>query len=203
MNSIKLGKIGTGAKLYMVDGKDFFLLKNYVDSKMGGITIPEVDEHLGIDREDGRADYVLNEKGEMVELPEADLSDYYTKDETEQAIENYAQPAGDYATSTDLANKVDKEAGKSLIADTEITRLATVTNQTQSDVDTYLTINRLDGNDEQFLNKKGEFVGVEHSATVNKNSEADFQHVNQAEKDAIASIGDINTALELILSIEV
>ena len=39
---------------------------------------------------------------------------------------------------------------------------------------------------------------IKHSSLVNKNGEADFQHVNQAEKDAIASIGDILTILNSI-----
>ena len=151
MNSIKLGNIGTGAKLYMVNGKDYILLKKYIDSRVSmGATLEEVDEHLNIDRVDGRADYVLNENGEMVKLPGADLTNYYTKDETPEAI------------------------------------------------DTHLTINRTDGDENKFLTEKGTFKAVEHSSLVNKNDEADFQHVNQAEKDAIASIGDILTILNSI-----
>lgn len=39
-----------------------------------------------------------------------------------------------YATKDDLLNKVDKETGKSLIADTEITRLATVKNYDDTEI---------------------------------------------------------------------
>ena len=80
------------------------------------------------------------------------------------------------------ALKVDKVAGKSLILDTEIQRLATVTNQTQTDVDGFLNIDRTNGATDEFLNEKGEFVKVAHSAVTDKNSEADFQHLNAAEK---------------------
>lgn len=47
-----------------------------------------------------------------------DLSDYYTKEETDST----------FATTTQLENKVDKEEGKSLISDEEIDRLATLNN---------------------------------------------------------------------------
>ncbi|UOR05872.1 hypothetical protein MUN82_01940 [Hymenobacter aerilatus] len=50
--------------------------------------------------------------GTAVMTPEADFGDYYTKTEVE----------------TSIASKVDKVAGKSLILDTEIARLAAVTN---------------------------------------------------------------------------
>ena len=54
-----------------------------------GITLEQVDTHLGIDRDSGSETKVLNEKGDFVELPEVDLSDYYTKDETPEAIDTH------------------------------------------------------------------------------------------------------------------
>jgi hypothetical protein len=61
----------------------------------GGITLSEVDDHLNIDRIGGRADYVLNERGVMVKNGSVDLSDYYTKEETEEAIEDFAASMGE------------------------------------------------------------------------------------------------------------
>ena len=49
---------------------------------------------------------------------ETDLSDYYTKEETDST----------FATISQMENKVDKMEGKSLIDDSEIARLATLTN---------------------------------------------------------------------------
>lgn len=49
---------------------------------------------------------------------ETDLSNYYTKEECNST----------FATVSQMENKVDKEEGKSLIDDSEIARLATVTN---------------------------------------------------------------------------
>lgn len=49
---------------------------------------------------------------------ETDLSDYYTKEEINET----------FATTSQVENKVDKVEGKSLIDDSEIARLATVTN---------------------------------------------------------------------------
>lgn len=53
-----------------------------------------------------------------------DLSDYYTKEEINST----------FATTTQMENKVDKIEGKSLIDDSEIARLATVTNYDDSTI---------------------------------------------------------------------
>lgn len=58
----------------------------------------------------------------------ADDSTHRLVTDTEKSTWNAKQPSGDYATNTDLGLKVDKVTGKSLIADSEITRLAGVTN---------------------------------------------------------------------------
>ena len=55
---------------------------------------------------------------------ETDLSDYYTKEETDST----------FATISQMENKVDKVEGKSLIDDEEIQRLSTVTNYNDSTI---------------------------------------------------------------------
>lgn len=55
---------------------------------------------------------------------ETDLSDYYTKEETDST----------FATVSQMENKVDKIEGKSLISDEEIQRLSTLTNYDDSTI---------------------------------------------------------------------
>lgn len=291
--------------------------KAYTDENI--ITLQEVDEHLGIDSVNGRADYVLNEKGEMVKLPEADLTNYYTKDETPEAIDTHLtinRNDGDEnkvltekGTFKALAQTSIGVTGSELYASTAASDLAgfkslvTTIQPTETEItltansasgivwgDEYIsaqfpealtipskswgfdywrkvstsvgvsskhlrisiyragnripifTLQSPDINETEFTERQISYVipeialqagdrlifqegfstthganvtltyivgdgrgwfmrlplPMEHSALVNKNSEADFQHVNQAEKDAIASIGDILTILNSI-----
>ena len=105
---------------------------------------------------------------------ETDLSDYYTKEETDST----------FATTTQVENKVDKIEGKSLISDEEIQRLATVTNYDDStikeqiatlnssklDVSTYTTDKANFATKTELNEKQNTLISGTNIKTINGNS---------------------------------
>ena len=105
---------------------------------------------------------------------ETDLSDYYTKEETDST----------FATISQMENKVDKEEGKSLISDEEIARLSTVTNyddtaineqiatlnSSKLDVSAYTTDKANFATIEQLNEKQNALISGENIKTINGNS---------------------------------
>ena len=103
-----------------------------------------------------------------------DLSNYYTKEETDST----------FATISQLENKVDKIEGKSLIDDSEIARLSTVTNyddtaineqiatlnSSKLDVSTYTTDKTNFATIEQLNEKQNTLVSGTNIKTINGNS---------------------------------
>lgn len=157
---MKIGAIGIRTKIIVGDAATWYLVKKYVDGKVGG-GIEDVPEELKkyvrvlgswvdvtedlesipnkVDKVDGKGlsteDYTTAEKSKVANVP--------------------------LNTNTELAAKVDKVEGKSLIADAEIDKLA----------------------------EYPEFEDLEfsHAALTDKNSEAAFQHVDTTvTKDALS-----------------
>lgn len=105
---------------------------------------------------------------------ETDLSDYYTKEECNST----------FATVSQMENKIDKIEGKSLIDDSEIARLATVTNyddtaineqiatlnSSKLDVSTYTTDKANFATIEQLNEKQNVLISGENIKTINGNS---------------------------------
>lgn len=105
---------------------------------------------------------------------ETDLSDYYTKEETDST----------FATISQMENKVDKEEGKSLIEDEEIARLATVTNyddtaineqiatlnSSKLDVSTYTTDKANFATKTELNSKQETLISGTNIKTINGNS---------------------------------
>lgn len=103
-----------------------------------------------------------------------DLSDYYTKEECNS----------NFATVSQVENKVDKVQGKSLIEDEEIARLATVTNYDDStinkqiatlnssklDVSTYTTDKTNFATKTELNEKQNALISGENIKTINGNS---------------------------------
>lgn len=103
-----------------------------------------------------------------------DLSDYYTKEETDST----------FATVSQVENKVDKIEGKSLISDEEIARLATVTNYDDStineqiatlnssklDVSTYTTDKANFATKTELNSKQNTLISGQNIKTINGNS---------------------------------
>lgn len=92
-------------------GVDYF-----TEEDIKSLNIPKNTSDLNNDSEYATESYVKNQiaNAQLGEGGEVDLSGY--------------------ATKNDLLNKVDKETGKSLIADSEITRLASVTNYDDTEI---------------------------------------------------------------------
>lgn len=105
---------------------------------------------------------------------ETDLSDYYTKEETDST----------FATVSQMENKVDKEEGKSLISDAEIARLSTLTNYDDStikkqiatlnssklDVSTYTTDKANFATKTELNEKQNALISGQNIKTINGNS---------------------------------
>ena len=105
---------------------------------------------------------------------ETDLSDYYTKEECNST----------FATTSQVENKVDKVEGKSLIDDSEIARLATVTNyddtaineqieelnSSKLDVETYNSDKTNFATIEQLNEKQNVLISGTNIKTINGNS---------------------------------
>ena len=103
-----------------------------------------------------------------------DLSDYYTKEECNST----------FATTSQVENKVDKVEGKSLIDDSEIARLATVTNyddtaineqiatlnSSKLDVSTYTTDKANFATKTELNEKQNALISGENIKTINGNS---------------------------------
>ena len=58
------------------------------------------------------------------------------------------------------------------------------------------------GSDGKFLNERGEMVEVSHEKLTDKNSEADFQHVDSEEKQKIADAATVAYVNEVLGDIE-
>ena len=105
---------------------------------------------------------------------ETDLSDYYTKEEINET----------FATISQMENKVDKMEGQSLIDDSEIARLATVTNyddtaineqiatlnSSKLDVETYNSDKANFATIEQLNEKQNALISGTNIKTINGNS---------------------------------
>ena len=105
---------------------------------------------------------------------ETDLSDYYTKEETDST----------FATVSQMENKVDKVEGKSLISDEEIDRLSTLTNyddtaineqiatlnSSKLDVSTYTTDKANFATKTELNEKQNALISGENIKTINGNS---------------------------------
>ena len=129
-------------------------------------------------------------------------SNFATESYVKNEIAN-AQLGGDggdidlsgYATKDDLNNKVDKVAGKSLIADTEIMRLASVKNYDDSEIKQQLN-NKADSDD--IPTKTSQLANDSNFATKEELSEKQDKlgysivTLSQVEYDALVSAGTVD-----------
>ena len=60
----------------------------------------------------------------------------------------------------------------------------------------------VEGSEDKFLNERGEMVAVSHENLTDKNSEADFQHVDSEEKQKIADAATVAYVNEVLGDIE-
>ena len=63
-------------------------------------------------------------------------------------------------------------------------------------------VDAVDGSADKFLNERGEMVEVSHENLTDKNSEADFQHVDSEEKQKIADAATVAYVNEVLGDIE-
>ncbi len=148
---MKIGAIGIRTKMIVGDAATWYLVKKYVDRKVGG-GIEDVPEELKkyVRVLDSWVDVTedlesISNKVDKVDGKGLSTEDYTTAEKSKVAN----MPLN---TNAELGFKVDKVAGSSLVPDTEIDKLA----------------------------EYPEFENLEfsHANLTDKNSEAAFQHVN-------------------------
>lgn len=196
------------------------------------IEVPEVDLS-GLATEE-----YVNRKVEEIEIPEGDFaktsdiptkvsqlandSSYASESFVTNAITNAQLGGGDtqidlsgYATKDDLINKVDKAAGKSLIADNEIERLKNVTNYDDTEIKNILNskanTSSIPTKTSQLTNDSGFITGIPSEyVTENELNNKGYltaipsEYVTESEmNDAISNIGGGNVSSNTVNSIMV
>lgn len=110
-----------------------------------------------------------------------DLSDYYTKEETDST----------FATVSQVENKVDKVEGKSLISDEEIARLATVTNYDDSTINEQIaTLNSSKLDVETYNSDKANFA-TKTELNSKQNALISGTNIKTINGNSILGSGDI------------
>ena len=121
-----------------IDGKSMSDedLKKYADDAAAAVDtkLTQYGETHASDYTNEQIDKAIEDAtGALGTMSTKDAGDYFTKEETATKIESYAYATKEYA-DTELAKKVDKVEGKSLIDDAEIARLATLANYDDTQV---------------------------------------------------------------------
>lgn len=112
---------------------------------------------------------------------ETDLSDYYTKEETDST----------FATISQMENKVDKVEGKSLISDEEIARLSTVTNYDDTAINEQIaTLNSSKLDVETYNSDKANFATIEQ-LNEKQNALISGTNIKTINGNSILGSGDI------------
>ena len=112
---------------------------------------------------------------------ETDLSDYYTKEEINET----------FATVSQVENKVDKVEGKSLIDDSEIARLATVTNYDDSTIKEQIaTLNSSKLDAETYNSDKANFA-TKTELNEKQNTLISGQNIKTINGNSLLGSGDI------------
>lgn len=141
-------KTSLSNKVDKVTGKSLLLdteiqrlstLNNYDDSNIKAELINKADKSTT---------YTKNEVDEKIDGIQTgttvDLSNYYNKSEVDKKIDDIDIPVyDDTELKTTLLNKVDKVEGKSLISDSEITRLSNISNYDDTNIRTLID-NKID-----------------------------------------------------------
>lgn len=110
-----------------------------------------------------------------------DLSDYYTKEEINET----------FATVSQVENKVDKVEGKSLIDDSEIARLATVTNYDDSTINEQIaTLNSSKLDVSAYTTDKANFATIEQ-LNEKQNALISGQNIKTINGNSLLGSGDI------------